>query len=560
MRLFFYYVLHSSFNALRKLFKTWVLIFILVCFVMGGLIGGGAAIFSEHFFPDTEQTEAQTAPAGDEIEAPENAQDIAVSALDGLPVEAADLIELVAGAIIALIFLVVIMGADKNGSKIFLPADVNLLFPSPMRPQSVLLFRLLTQMGTILLSMVYLLFQLPNLLNMGLSLLSALLLFATMILVFLAAKLIQVLCYVVFASRPGWKPMFRRVVFGVPVLALAAFYVYHMRKGGGWIEDLTGFFCAPASRWVPFWGWLKGIARCAVTGQSGMLVLFVALTILGSAGLCWLIWSIKADFYEDAMAQSEQTAELLAKAQAERTTGIVRKRKKDRSDKLLRDGLNRGEGANVYFYKALYNRFRFAHLRVFTKTSETYLVISLLLSLFLRYAVQTRTMIPVGLVLAGCAFYRALGNALAQDVSMPFFQLIPESTRKKLLFSLLGGSANCFLDVLCGMIPALIVLRGNVLSALGWTLFAVSVDFYATNVGAFIDFTVPVKAGKSLKALVQVMFLYFGLVPCAAVIAIAFALHAPTVGILICSLVNVLLGLLFFLFFPLALDHGGNWE
>ena len=111
MRLFFYYVLHSSFNALRKLFKTWVLIFILVCFVMGGLIGGGAAIFSEHFFPDTEQAEAQTAPAGDEIEAPENAQDIAVSALDGLSVEAADLIELAAGVIIALIFLVVIMSS-----------------------------------------------------------------------------------------------------------------------------------------------------------------------------------------------------------------------------------------------------------------------------------------------------------------------------------------------------------------------------------------------------------------------------------------------------------------
>ena len=43
MRLFFYYAFHSFKNQLRKLFKTWVLIFLLACMLIGGIIGAAAA-------------------------------------------------------------------------------------------------------------------------------------------------------------------------------------------------------------------------------------------------------------------------------------------------------------------------------------------------------------------------------------------------------------------------------------------------------------------------------------------------------------------------------------
>ena len=53
MRLFGYYALHSFKNQLKKLFKSWVIIFILACAVIGGLIGFGmgkatAIIAAEH--------------------------------------------------------------------------------------------------------------------------------------------------------------------------------------------------------------------------------------------------------------------------------------------------------------------------------------------------------------------------------------------------------------------------------------------------------------------------------------------------------------------------------
>ena len=46
MRLFGYYAWHSFINQVRKMLKTWVLIFLLACMLIGGIIGGGAAKLS----------------------------------------------------------------------------------------------------------------------------------------------------------------------------------------------------------------------------------------------------------------------------------------------------------------------------------------------------------------------------------------------------------------------------------------------------------------------------------------------------------------------------------
>ena len=118
---------------------------------------------------------------------------------------------------------------------------------------------------------------------------------------------------------------------------------------------------------------------------AGLLMSFAAIA-LGGVLLTYIIWHVKADFYEDAMAKSEETAELLAAAQADKGGVTVIRRKKDRSDKLRRDGMQHGSGANVFFYKAMYNRFRFAHFGIFTKTSETYLFAAVAVSVLCRCA------------------------------------------------------------------------------------------------------------------------------------------------------------------------------
>lgn len=542
MRLFGYYAWHSFINQLRKLFKTWVLIFLVVCMAIGALIGVGAAMLDDAAGGDEEIVESEIIE-----EEP--------GTIEKLGIEPEEIVELVVGGIILVVFVFQAISADKNGSKIFLPADVNLLFSSPMKPQSVLLFRLMTQLGTSILASVYLLFQLPNLvLNLGLSIWVALAMIATWCLTIVIGKLLQILLYIVCSTNVKLKSHLRNGIYVFLLVIAGAYLLYWKTSGEHYMVAATGFFNGSVSRFIPLWGWLKGFCMFAIEGNIvGLLVSFAAIVVGGSLLTC-IIWHIKADFYEDAMAKSEETAELLAAAQSAKGGVTVIRRKKDRSDKLHRDGMRHGSGANVFFHKAMYNRFRFAHLGIFTKTSETYLVAAIGTAVLCRFVIQTNGLIPIILTLGALTFFRAMGNPLEQDTQMDHFLLIPESTWHKLFWSLLGGTANCFLDLLPAVIVSALLLGENVLLALAWLPLIVSVDFFATTVGAFIGFSIPVSAGKMVKQLVQIMFIYFGLLPDVAIMAVGLTFDQTVLAAIGCTVINVLLGLVFFFLSPLFLE------
>ena len=111
MRLFGYYAWHSFVNQLRKLFKTWVLIFLVVCMAIGALIGFGAAMLEDAAGGDEEIVESEVI----EEEEPGLAEKLGI--------ESKDLVELIVGGVILAVFAFQAISADKNGSRIFLPAD-----------------------------------------------------------------------------------------------------------------------------------------------------------------------------------------------------------------------------------------------------------------------------------------------------------------------------------------------------------------------------------------------------------------------------------------------------
>lgn len=545
MRLFGYYAWHSFVNQIRKLFKTWMLIFLAICFLIGILLGIGASMLDDATGVEEEQ-----------ISESEVVEEEEVSIQDALGVEAADLVELVVGGVILAVFVFQAIGADKNGSKIFLPADVNLLFASPMKPQSVLLFRLATQLGASILASVYLLIQLPNLvLNLGVGIEVALAMIATWCLTIAMGKLLQILLYTVCSTHAKLKKHLRKGIYAFLMLLAGAYFLYWKLSGEGYLQAAVDFFNTAASRFIPLWGWLKGFCVFALEGNITGMLLCLAATVAIGIGLAYIIWHVKADFYEDAMAKTEETAELLARAQSEKAGAVVVVgSKKDRSERLRRDGMHHGAGANIFFFKAMYNRFRFAHLGIFTKTSETYLFAAVGMAALCRFVIHTDGLIPVVLTLAVFVFFRTLGNPLAQDTQMDHFLLIPESTWRKLFWSLMGGTANCCLDLLPAVVVAALLSGENLPVVLAWLPLIVSVDFFGTTAGAFIGLSVPVSAGKMIKQLVQVMFIYFGLLPDIAIMAVGFALGHPFIAAIGCAALNILLGLLFFALTPLFLE------
>ena len=548
MKLFFYYAFCSVKNQLRKLFKTWVAVFFAICILFGVIIGLGAAaldnLASEEMPPEAEEDvlpDEELYPE-EEMTAEEIAQMMQV-------------IELIAGGVILLVFVLNSLSADKNGCAVFLQADVNLLFASPMKPQSVLLFRLMTQIGTSLVLSIYLLLQVPNLvINLGIPLLGAIAVIFTWGLVLILSKLLQVLLYTLSSTYPNTKKYIRPAIFALVGIVGVAFLLYWKSAGVDPLTAATQFFNAPITRWIPVWGWLKGFCMFAVEGNVLCLIISLVLLIATTVALVWGIWTMRVDFYEDAMAKSEETAELQRAAESGNTVAV--KKKKDRSEKLRRDGLRHGWGANIYFFKTMYNRFRFAPLGIFTKTTVTYLIAGVGIAYVLRFVIGEVSFIPVALVLAGLAFFRSLGNPPSQDTGMDSFIMIPESPWAKMFYSLLGGSASCALDLLPAMLIASLILGTNPLEAIAWLLFIVTLDFYSTAVATFIDLSIPTATAKQIRSVIQVMFIYFGLLPDVAILIVGGILSALPIAAVIAAVVNVGIGAVFFALSPLFLTNG----
>ncbi len=543
VRLFGYYAVHSIKNQIKKLFKTWVAILMIVCLVLGAIIGMVAGVLDGAFDEDIPVDGAETVEPAE----PDGSWKADFSAVD------------MGCGIVALLtlgmFSFAAFRADKSGCEIFTSPDVNILFPAPIKPQSVLLFKLMCQLGASVVASVYLLFQIPNaMVNLGMTLPTVIAAISAWIFILLFMSLIQILLFTLGSTKLRIKKYIRPVVYAVLLATAFGFVMYWKNGGGEPLNAAVAYFSSDIIQYIPIYGWIVGLFKSAMMSDLVLTGVYFALLTLALIVTVRVIWCIKADFYEEAMARSEQTAELLRGA--EEGLAVKSKDKKDRSDKLKRDGLKFGEGANIYFFKAMYNRFRFAHFKVFTKTSETYLVSAVGVALVLRLGMQINTFVPIALTLGVLAFFRSLGNPISKDIELNCFIMIPEKSYKKIFYSMLAGASDCLLDLMPGMIISGIILGENIFVVFAWMLFIATIDFYSSGVTTFLELSISVTVAKQVKQVIAIMFIYFGLLPNAIIIIIGLILEQTAMFALICALFSFGLGAIFSYFSSLLLDRG----
>lgn len=532
MRLYLYYILHSFVNQIRKMFKTWVFVLIIVCGLLGGVVGLTVGLLTE---PTDEPEEIA-------IEIPD--EEIPYEILpDAGDVSHMDIFEIGAGGIVLLFAGASLLAADRAAGSFFQPADVNLLFAAPLRPQSVLMFRVATQLGTSLMSSIYFAIQLPNLVrDLGVSGIGTLMIALAWVLTLLWSNLLQVVIYLFVIGNPKRKNMIRNGCYGIAILAVLggiAYATIHHEQG---LASFVRYLNHPISRWIPVWGWLKGMAVYGAKGNIPMALSLGGLCVIAGIGTLVGIYRMKVDFYEDAMAKSQERVLIQEKANNQGLVFSLGEKHKT----VEKKGVSlQGKGANVFFFKTLFVRFRTAPMKYWTKTAETYLVVAVLTAVLCRYLLEVTIYIPVACVLALFVFYRSFGNPLKQDTETDFFRLIPEPTWKKLMYSVLGGSVNCALDLIAGSLAAAIFLHPKPWEIPVYIIILASIDYYATAIGAFIELIFPKDTGKGLKQTVQILFLYFGALPVVGVFALASMFTNMFVAILSLVALDLAIGTLF---------------
>lgn len=551
MRTFLYYAVHTVINTIKKLFKTW-LVFFFAIFIIAILVGIGVGTAVSKI---SETIEEETATE-EQIEEDEDAPSGLELFMQEHDLDKAGITDLIVTAAFFFLITLSLLGADKSG-QLFKPADVTLLFPSPMKPQSVLMFRLLLNLGLNLFLAVYMVFQLPNLIhNAGFSVWGSFSIIIAYGLVMAFSTLAQVTVYTVFSKgESNKKKNIGKILLAFYVILGISFIIYQKATNADIATAAVAFFGNKNTFWIPFYGWLRGMVYFAVTGENTKSLIYMALFIIACIVLIFVIWKTDADFYEDAMYSAERMSRLVEESKNSAKGGIITREKK-RSDRLERDGFHYGFGANVFFYKALMNRFRFSFLKIFSKT----MVIGLAAAFFSAYLVMDnnigidRFIVP-GSVLLMITFYRTLGNPLQEDLSREFFVLVPDSELKKIFYSLLGCFAVNAIDLVLPLAVAAIMLKASPVTVLSWFIFIMSVSVFGTSVGAFINISIPLESAQSIKAMVQIMFIYFGIIPAAVFVVIGIVLKQMLLFVTLGAIANCALGFLFILMSPRFLTN-----
>ena len=557
MRLFLYYFSHTLLNTIKKLMKTWVA-FIVIIMLFGAMMGFAGSLFKSKD-NGTEDTDSGVA-----VELSEDAEEDSADTFTGewslsgmmtkYGIKKEQVIDIAISAIFLLLLATNIINA-QNSSKIFLPADVPMLFASPLKPQSVLMFRLISTLGSSLFISLFMLFQLPNLIyNIGLSAWAAVSLVIVYALILVFSTLVQVVFYTITSKMKNGTGNIKNFLAAVYGLIAVGFAVFVYVRKVSVVEGLFAYFASPSTHWVPFWGWLRGISYYAAAGDTTLSLIYLGLFIAACAVLVLFVWKMKADFYEDAMFAAEHKAEQIESAKMA-SKGAVVVRDKERKGKIDREGFNYGKGANVFFYKAVFNRFRFAKLRFLSTTMIIYTVIAGVVAWLARTAPFDDAFFIPAAVLGAMAFYRTLGDPIREDTSRDFFILIPEKHYTKIIYSLLGCLAVTAIDLTLPMVLSAVILGANPLSVIVWFVFILSISFFATVIGTLISLSLPKDQMQTISFIVQMMFFYFGLTPSAAAVIIGVLLGHVSIAVLIGAAINFVIGFLVSLLLPLVLGR-----
>jgi hypothetical protein len=238
----------------------------------------------------------------------------------------------------------------KQGSTFFSMPDVNMLFTSPIRPQAVLLYGVIRQMGISAMATLFMVFQIPNMRNLlhldGLGIFAVT---SSWFIVLVCAQIISLCIYSLTAPYPSRRRLGNYLMYGLIAAVVLGLALYLILKGGD-MQAVLDYFGLPIMDYVPLVGWINAYMMGLILGDTGKALLFMLLAIFFPALGIALVRRTNSDYYEDVLSATEQTF-VLRQAVKEGKGGV---RNTNRNVRAGRSGMvGKGGGASAFFYRHL---------------------------------------------------------------------------------------------------------------------------------------------------------------------------------------------------------------
>jgi hypothetical protein len=474
---------------------------------------------------------------------------------DGAPGDYLDLIWLKGAMflLLTLIFGLQIRSGLKNGDKIFDINDVNFLFTSPLRPQSILLFGITHSLGSSLLGGFFLLFQGATVANVfGLPYSALLFILLGFVLAATVSSILSLLIYNFTNGKPRAKTV--AGLIAVCLFLPAAFvFVLGLTGGGSVLVAAESMLRHPAFSWIPVVGWAAQGMTALIAGDMLAGLLWLGLLVLVGAALVALFAKSNPDYYEDVLVAAETAFEktrTLMEGQANMEAIS------NRRVKVLRTGIG-GAGASSIFRKHLRESFRANRLGLWGISSFVMVGGALLFAIIMRGKPFDWAHILLQILLWTQMFLIGMGRGL-RELYSHYLYLIPESSFRKIVWSNLETTFKSLVEsFVMFFVGGLIVgapLPMSLACVLAFALYSlllVSVNFF------WLRFTgINVSAGLGIVLYIAAVLV--GILPGIALgMVVGFAIGGATgmtVGILLIAAWETAASLAFFALSRGALD------
>lgn len=360
-------------------------------------------------------------------------------------------------------------GTKKVKSK-FDMSDVNLIFVSPIRPQTIMLYGIVKKIALEFFTSIYILLQITNFIkSLKITLLAQILFFISYIIFQLI--LCNCLKLFIFAVCSKYKKIgfiIRSFIKGF-ILALVGFITLAIVKGG--VQNFAVKFgdiltYNTSLKYVPILGWMREIALQTITGVKASYFIFIFLIAALSILLIYITYSMELDFYEDMLSSAEFNEDIKnvksGKMSSNNTNkkGFVLKPFKFKNSAL---NLKEKYGSKVLLFK---------HMNEYSKRSfiffiNTYSIILLLISIILGIFAKSIDIKILFIAASGLLFFTSgLGGKIYNEIAHPFIFLLPDSPQKKLFYGIASSLIKIFSDAVILFVPFGILSGKSILEIL----------------------------------------------------------------------------------------------
>ncbi|MCL2397618.1 MAG: putative ABC exporter domain-containing protein [Defluviitaleaceae bacterium] len=330
-------------------------------------------------------------------------------------------------AFLLLGFLPAIFRGLKQGTMLFQMSDVNLLFVSPIRPQSILLYAVIRTIGAALLGSIFIFFQGGLARTFGFAFGGLLVVFAGYVLVTI---FIQIMTMSIYMFANGNEPR-KRIIKIIALALFAPLLVVAGRAflytGGDIMATLEIIVYSPVMAWTPILGWVSNGTIAFLGGDILGGVLFYGAILAAGALLLIYAYVGGGEYYEDAMAVTETTYEKIRAVEEGQINAVF---VTDKKTKVARTGLG-GTGAKAMFYR---------HLREASRQNRTGLWGGFSLMLVagaagFAFLNRDGSIATILFIFMGLNIFRIEMSRGMKDLYSHYIFLIPESPLRKMIWS-----------------------------------------------------------------------------------------------------------------------------